>query len=70
MVYFDHKWKELVMESDLYTTKEVIERLRITNKTLFILIKKNKIKASKVGREYRYRKEDIEKFLKEQQVNY
>ncbi len=50
--------------SNIMTTTEVMEYLRITRKTVLKLIKTGKIKAAKVGKDYRYLRTEIEKFLR------
>jgi len=50
---------------EILITKEVMEYLKVTRPTVFKLIKEGKLKASKVGRDYRFYKSDIDKFLKE-----
>jgi excisionase family DNA binding protein len=49
---------------EVMTTNEVMAYLRITRKTLLKLIKEGKIKAVKVGKDYRYLKTELERFLR------
>jgi excisionase family DNA binding protein len=51
------------MTQEILTTKEAMEYLRITRPTFFKLIKEGKLKASKVGHNYRIRKIDLDNFL-------
>jgi excisionase family DNA binding protein len=51
------------MTQEIFTTKETMEYLRITRPTLFKLIKEGKLKAVKVGHNYRIRKVDLDNFL-------
>ena len=51
------------MTQEILTTKETMEYLRITRPTLFKLIKEGKLKAVKVGHNYRIRKVDLDNFL-------
>jgi len=49
----------------LLTTKEVLEILKISKISLYRKIWAGKIKAYKLGRLWRFKREDIEKCLKE-----
>lgn len=49
---------------EVMTTNEVMAYLRITRKTLLKLIKEGKIKAVKVGKDYRYLKTELERFMR------
>ena len=51
------------MTQEIFTAKETMEYLRITRPTLFKLIKEGKLKAVKVGHNYRIRKVDLDNFL-------
>ena len=53
------------LQDEILTTKEVVAYLKVTRPTVFKLIKEGKLKASKVGRDYRFYKSDIAKFLQE-----
>ena len=55
------------MESDIITIKEVAEYLRIKEKTVYDLAAKGKIPGFKVGGAWRFRKGEIEKWIKEQE---
>lgn len=53
------------------TTDEAVKYLKISRKTLLKLIQKGEIPAKKVGKNYRYLREEIDKFLRgEEQVNF
>ena len=52
------------MENELLTTKEAIEYLKITKKTLFKMIHERKIRALKVGNTYRFKKSELEEDLR------
>ena len=54
------------MEERLLTTKEVLSYLRINKLTLYRLIWNKKLPVMKVGHNYRYRKEDLDKWLSSQ----
>lgn len=47
----------------IYTLKEVEDILKVTQRTLYNYIKEGKLKASKVGREWRVRHQDLEDFI-------
>ena len=52
------------MEREVLTTKEAVEYLRITRTTIFKLIKEGRIKTTKAGRDYRFLKSELDKFLR------
>lgn len=52
------------MSSTVLTTKEVMERLRVkSHDTLYALVKSNRLRAVKLGREYRFTEAAVETFL-------
>jgi len=51
-------------EHDVLTTQEAVEYLRITKTTIFKLIKNGRIPANKAGRDYRFLKSDLDKFIR------
>ncbi|HLD44408.1 MAG TPA: helix-turn-helix domain-containing protein [bacterium] len=50
--------------SEVMTTNEAMKYLKITRKTLLKLVKTGELKGAKVGKDYRYLKSEIDKFLK------
>ena len=53
------------------TTDEAVQYLKISRKTLLKLVKNGELPARKVGKNYRYLRSEIDKFLRgEEQVNY
>ena len=46
-----------------YTTQELAETLRVNIMTIYRYIKANKLKAYKIGKEFRIDKEEFNKFL-------
>lgn len=52
-------------EIKLYTTKEVQDILKVTQRTMYRYIKAGKIQVIKLGREYRISQESLEAFLAE-----
>lgn len=50
-------------EIKLYTLKEVEAILKVTQRTLYNYIKSGKLKAIKLGKEWRVREEDLNDFL-------
>jgi excisionase family DNA binding protein len=46
-----------------YTVAEVARQLRVSNMTVYRLIKSGQLSAVRVGRGYRIRSEDIRKYL-------
>lgn len=49
--------------SDILTLKETAEYLRVSGQTVYNMIKDRRIKAYKVGREWRFFRSDIMKYL-------
>ena len=52
------------MEKEVLTSKETIEYLRISRKTLTKLLAEGKIKGNKIGRNYRFLKSDLDKMIR------
>ena len=48
---------------EFYTAKELAEKLRVNIMTIYRYIEAEKIKAYKLGKEFRIDKEEFEKFL-------
>src|SRR5687767_14952056 len=51
------------MEEGFLTTEEVLEYLQVNLRTVYRLIKAGKIPAVRVGRQWRFRKRDIDAWL-------
>lgn len=51
---------------NFYTAQEVAELLKIKKTTVYDLVKKNKLPATKVGKQIRINKEDLNEYLKAQ----
>lgn len=49
---------------EVLTSKEAMEYLRITQTTLLKLVREGGLKGNKVGRNYRFLKEDLDKFIR------
>ncbi|MCX6549741.1 MAG: response regulator [Acidobacteria bacterium] len=56
------------MEDVFLTTEEVLEYLQVNLRTVYRLIKAGKIPAVRVGRQWRFRKADIDLWLEGQQA--
>jgi excisionase family DNA binding protein len=54
-------------EEGFLTTEEVLEYLQVNLRTVYRLIKAGKIPAVRVGRQWRFRKRDIDAWLESQQ---
>jgi excisionase family DNA binding protein len=54
------------MEEGFLTTEEVLEYLQVNLRTVYRLIKAGKIPAVRVGRQWRFRKRDIDVWLESQ----
>src|SRR4029453_17086381 len=55
-----------VMEEGFLTTEEVLDYLQVNLRTVYRLIKAGKIPAVRVGRQWRFRKNDIDAWLESQ----
>jgi excisionase family DNA binding protein len=51
-------------QEDVLTTREVMERLKVTRPTVIKLLRQGKLKAIKVGRDYRFIKSELDSFLR------
>jgi excisionase family DNA binding protein len=51
------------MMRDVMTPEQVADHLQVTTETVYRLIKQRELAASKVGRAYRIRREDVDEFL-------
>lgn len=52
-------------EETYYTSQEVAKRFKVTYLTVFRWIKSGKLKAFKVGKQYRVKQEDLEAFIEQ-----
>jgi len=52
------------MEEKYYTIEEVAKTLRVAYLTVYRWIQAGKLTAFKAGKQYRIKKEDLEKFIK------
>ena len=50
-------------KKEFYTAKELAEKLRVNIMTIYRYIKAGKVKAYKIGKEFRIDKETFNKFL-------
>jgi len=60
--------KRRFLEGDLLTVREVAETMRVSNMTVYRLIKSGQLAAIRVGKSYRIREADVSRFLSEQSV--
>jgi excisionase family DNA binding protein len=56
------------MDEAFLTTEEVLDYLQVNLRTIYRLIKAGKIPAVRVGRQYRFRKRDIDAWLESQRT--
>lgn len=54
------------MEDGMLDTKQVQQRLRVSERTVFNLIKRGKLTGFKVGREWRFTESDIDAYIERQ----
>src|ERR1700675_4872715 len=57
-----------MMDETFLTTEEVLEYLQVNLRTVYRLIKAGKIPAVRVGRQWRFRKRDIDGWLDKQRA--
>ena len=56
---------------EVMTTTEAMNYLRVSRKTLLKLVHRGKIPARKVGKDYRYLRSEIDRYLRgDKEVNY
>lgn len=55
------------MDSEVLTFEEAKKYLKVSNSTLYRLVQRRKIPASKVGRSWRFRKEKLISWLEIQE---
>lgn len=48
---------------DFYTTQELADKLQVNVMTIYRYLKASKLKAYKIGKEYRIDKQEFESFL-------
>ena len=51
------------MEKEFYTAEELAEKLRVNIMTIYRYIKAGKLKAYKIGKEFRIPKKEFNQFL-------
>lgn len=54
------------MPEDILTIREVAAYLKVTERTLYRLVQDGKLPAFKVGNSWRFRREDLERWISEQ----
>ncbi len=50
-------------EGRFVTVAEVADRLRVSTMTVYRLIKAGELRAARIGKSYRLREEDVDRFL-------
>ena len=53
------------MSSEWMTVEEIAQELRVKESTVREWIRQKRLKAAKIGRDYRIKKEDYQKFINE-----
>ncbi len=59
---------EIDMADPLLTVSEVADRMRVSNMTVYRLIKSGQLAAIRVGKNYRLRAHDVERYLADRAV--
>jgi excisionase family DNA binding protein len=57
------------MPEDILTIKEVADYLKLTERTLYRLAQEGKIPAFKVGGSWRFRRDDLDHWIRQQTRN-
>jgi len=53
----------MIQQKEFYLVEELAEKLRVSNMTIYRYIKAGKVKAYKIGKEFRVDKEEFNNFL-------
>lgn len=61
----ENLFEKVPKEVDILNLEETADLLRVSNQTIYNMIKANKIKAYKIGREWRFMRSDIQAYLNE-----
>ncbi|MBL0320119.1 MAG: helix-turn-helix domain-containing protein [Alphaproteobacteria bacterium] len=56
------------MDTDIMTIREVAEYLKLTEKTAYRLVSEGELPGFKVGGSWRFRRSEIEKWIKKQEA--
>lgn len=56
------------MADEILTLKEVADYLKLTEKTAYRLAAEGKLPGFKVGGSWRFKREDVEKWIEEQRI--
>lgn len=54
------------MPEDILTIRDVADYLKVTERTLYRLVQDGKLPAFKVGNSWRFRRDDLERWISEQ----
>lgn len=52
-----------MQQKDFYTAQELAEKLRVNIMTIYRYIKARRLEAYKLGKEFRIKKEEFDKFI-------
>ena len=55
--------RQIKEEKKFYLVEELAKKLRVSNMTIYRYIKKGRVKAYKIGKEFRIDKGEFDKFL-------
>jgi len=59
----------MLVKSEIMTSREVMSYLKISKPTLYRMIRLGDLKAVKIGKNYRFLKEDVEELLRAEARN-
>ena len=65
-MFKQYTW-EALMDSEFLTAEEVAEYLRLPLSTVYKLVQDKRLPGFKVGKHWRFRKDSIEKWIKDQE---
>lgn len=55
--------KEIIQEESLLTLKQIVKYLQLSSSSVYSLVQNNKIPAYKVGKQWRFKKSEIDEWL-------
>ncbi|MDA8307501.1 MAG: helix-turn-helix domain-containing protein [Deltaproteobacteria bacterium] len=58
--------KGVLMDKEIFTVKEVAQIFRVDEETIRRAIRKNRLKAAKVGRDFRISRADLEEYYQDE----
>ncbi len=60
--------RKAMREKEFYTARELADKLRVNIMTIYRYIKAKKLKAYKIGKEFRIERAEFERFMKKARI--